>query len=415
MKIVILQPVPYHRPEGVLSQYHGAIWAEELQRRGHDAIKMVIGDPSETTPDSPLLSLSTIRQRLDPNFWRELGADIVLSYGGFATTDLRLVRAVKTGSPNTRLIARVEGLQAPRKRSLRASIGEFPARYVAARHCPTESFSKEKAPVVTALLRAVAQTVRSLAADPAGSFLGLAETADAVTLFFPRLVKKTQSYLESAGRTDLLPKIHWAGYPVRREFAIHPGCCKKSGHVISVANWRHFKDPELTADAMAIVLRERSDATYTVVGERSDRIAHRILARLPGAGSRIRAMDHVDNHRLPELMTDAVVFLLCSHREGIPSVLSEALCCGCSLALAPGAAVGAFRDYLAEGDGTLARSRHPRDMAHAVLRELDAWTDGSRKALDISQKWDKTRVRSLCDDLALMASLPTIAPKSGLK
>ena len=228
MKIVILQPVHYRHPEGALAQYHGAIWAEELRRRGHNATKMVLGDPLVSTPDSPLLSLSTMRQRLDPDFWRELGVDIVLSYGGFAATDLRLAHAVKTGSPNTRLIARIEGLLSPRRRSLRSSLVEFPARYVAARHCPTESFSKEKAPVVKAFFRAFAQTARSLVANPAGSFLGLAETADAVTLFFPRLMEETKSFLRFEGRADLVPKIYCAGYPVRSDFALSSGHHKRS-------------------------------------------------------------------------------------------------------------------------------------------------------------------------------------------
>lgn len=399
MKIVILQPVAYRFPEGVMPQYHGAIWAEELQRRGHDATKMVVGDPATTTPVSPLLSLSTMSQRFDPDFWRILGADIVLSYGGFAPIDLRIARAVKTGSPNTQFVARMEALLSPRKRSIRASLAGFPAYYVAARHCPTESFVRQKAPVVPALLRAAAKTARSIFANPAGEFLRLAETADAVTLFFPRLVEEAQSYLRSMGRDDLVRKVHWAGYPVRSEFALSPDRRKRPGQVVSVANWRHVKDPELTADAMAIVLRECPDATYTVVGERSYHVAKRILARFPDAESRVRVMEHVDNHQLPEWMAGSEVFLLCSHKEGIPSVLSEALCCGCSLALAPSPAVGAFRDYLRDGDGTLARSRRPRDMANAIRCELDLWKRKQRNADEIAGRWDRTRVTSLCDDL----------------
>ena len=398
MKIIILQNVPYRHPEGTLAQYHGAIWAEELRRRGHDATKMVIGDPSLVSPESPLLSLSTQQQRMEPAFWRKCGADIILSYGGYSETDLQLVRAIKTGSPKTMFVARIEGLAAPAARSVRASLGAFPARYIAARHCPTESFAKEKASAGYAFLRALAQTVRSCITSPCGCFENLADAADAVTFFFPRLVEEAQDFLRQVGRADLSGKVRWAGYPVRPEF-VPPTDAKTSRTVVSVANWRHFKDPELTADAMAIVLRKCPKVTYTIIGQHSQRVASRIVEKNPDSSSQVIAREHIENKMLPSIISQSQVFLLCSYREGVPSVLSEALCCGCSLALSKGPAVGAFRDYLALGDGSQARSRHPQDMAEAILSELDAWASNRRNANMIANKWADTHVSSLCETL----------------
>ena len=94
MKFIILQDIPYRSPEGSLAQYHGIIWAEELRARGHEAVKMVIGDPAEVKPECPLLSVSTIEQRYDSTFWHAQDADCVLYYCGPNKSSLDVIRAI---------------------------------------------------------------------------------------------------------------------------------------------------------------------------------------------------------------------------------------------------------------------------------------------------------------------------------
>ena len=399
MKFIILQDVPYRRPEGALAQYHGAIWAEELRRRGHEATKMVLGDPHAFVPESPLLSMSTNAQRVDPSFWNNVKADCVLYYANPSTDCVRVVKAIKKGSPATLVISRIEAFWAPTPWPLRRARASFVRRYIEARHCPTERFDFEKRSVPAALARTFAGTIRSLLDSSLKNIVSIVETSDRTTFFFPRLVEEARDFFRLMGRTDLARKIEWCGYPVRSQFQPPPHGKKESGSVISIANWRHVKDPELTADAMVIALRKNRQASYLVVGERSDRVADRIRTTAPDIASRIKAFEHVDNRELPGLLAKSQVFLLCSFKEGISSVLSEALCCGCSLALATGPAVGVFQDYLTSGIGTQSSSRSAADMARATLVELEAWRNGMRNALSISQKWDCTHVSSLCSTL----------------
>ena len=400
MKFIILQDIPYRRPEGALAQYHGAIWAEELRRRGHVATKMVVGDPATITPESPLLSLSTARQRTDPSFWRDQRADCVLYYANPSPDCVRVVRAIKSGSPATRVVSRIEAFWAPERWSVRRACNGFARRYVEARHCPTERFDRETRPVLSAVLRAAAGEVRRMVRNPAEEFLRLADASDATTFFFPKLVDEAKSFLNGRGRPDLAAKVRWAGYTVRHEFQPPANGVKRAHSVVSVANWRHFKDPELTADAMALVLSEVPDATFTVVGERSDRVADRIAsARRPEVASRVHSFSHADNRTLPTWLSESQVFLLCSIREGIPSVLLEALCCGCSLALSTGPAVGSFREYLAGGTGSQAASRSPEDMAAAVLSEFRLWDCGTRNSDTLARHGNQSHVSALCDDL----------------
>lgn len=399
MKIVILQNVRYRHPEGAMSQYHGGVWAEEFRRRGHDATKMVVGDPAHVRPISPLLSVSTMEQRRDPSFWGALGADVVICYCGPDDESVGVVRAIKTGSPKTRVVARIEGNISPRIHRIRNFIHSFPQRYVAARHCPTESFRYEKRNVFAAVARSFAATARELLCDKSRRFVALSEWSDATTFFFDRLVDDAKAYFQAVGRSDLAVKILRSGYPVRSEFRPMAGGGKIAESVVSVANWRHCKDPDLTADAMIVVMRNVPNATYTIIGQRSDRVASRILSAFPEAASRVRVHEHVDNWKIPEFIATAQVFLLCSYKEGVPSVLSEALCCGCSLALAPSPATGAFADYVSSGDGSISPSRDFRDVASTILAEFDLWRNGRRNVDDICNHWNHTRVSSLCDDL----------------
>lgn len=399
MKFIILQDIHYRRPEGALAQYHGAIWAEELRRRGHEATKMVVGDPATTAPESPLLSLSTARQRIDPSFWRDQRADCVLYYANPSADCVRVVRAIKSGSPATRVVSRIEAFWTPERWSVRRACNGFARRYVEARHCPTERFDRETWAVLPAVLRAAAGEAKRMLRNPAEEFLRLADASDATTFFFPKLVDEAKSFLNGRGRPDLAAKVRWAGYPVRPEFQPPANGVKRAHSVISVANWRHFKDPELTADAMALVLSKVPDATFTVVGERSDRVADRIAAACPEVASRVRAFAHADNWALPAWLSESQVFLMCSIREGIPSVLSEALCCGCSLALSTGPAVGSFREYLAGGTGSQAVSRSPEDMAAAVLSEFRLWDCGTRNSDALARQGARSHISALCNGL----------------
>ncbi|MGN0844849.1 MAG: glycosyltransferase [Kiritimatiellia bacterium] len=406
MNFIILQDIPYRHPEGALAQYHGIIWAEELQRLGHEASKMVIGDPVSVKPDCPLLSVSTLEQRQNPAFWRDLNANCVLYYCGPNEKSLRTIKAVKDGSPHTKVIARIEGFGAPEQKPVWRTLQRIPERYIANRHCPTELFSYEKRPVIAAALRTATQTIRDLIRPKRELWGEIADAADAVTLFFPRLVEQAQSYFRNCGRNDLSAKVRWCGYPVRPVFQPKPNGIKKQSSVISIANWRHFKDPELTADAMAIVLKNNPLASYTIIGIQSDRVASRIIATVPEVASRVQAYEHIDNWKLPGFLASMQVFMMCSHKEGIPSVLSEALCCGCSLALAPSPACGAFKDYVANGDGTLAVSRRPRDVANAIQAELEMWNSNRRSADDIAKKWKATTVGELCKELIAFSIAP---------
>ena len=232
-----------------------------------------------------------------------------------------------------------------------------------------------------------------------------------MTFFFPSLVRKAAAFMSEHGRGDLVPKLKHAGYPVRPEFRPAPDGSKTPCSVVSVANWRHVKDPELTADAMSIALENNPDATYSVIGMESDRVARRIIGNAPSVAGRVQSFEHIDNWKIPEFFASAQVFLQCSYKEGIPSVLSEALCCGCSLALAPSPACGAFSDYASNGCGTVAKSRSAHDVADAVSREFEAWRTGARTPSTLADKWNGTRVSSLCDSLIELVS----AAKTGTR
>ena len=399
MKIAILRDNLYSPDEEAWLSINGAVFLEEFRRRNHDAFKLMIDDTGVVVPKSPFLRVSSRLDRISPTFWKELSPDIVLYYGSQSPFCIRTLEAIRSGAPPAFSIFRVEGFLFPERLTPALFWRRFRRNYVCLRHCPTEGWGFEERAPISAFARALAKSVRAFIFSSEAFLLQVARHTDVMTFFFPRLVDEWKAWFHAKGYPHFAEKCKWSGTPVRPSFhPLHEGT-KKKASVISIAKWRHFTAPELTAAAMALVLRERPEVSFTIIGTRSDRVSVPLLAAAPETAPRVHVLEYLGNGQLPVFLAENEVFLSCSWREGIPGALSEALCCGCSLALASGPGVESFRDFVSGGDGTQAQERSPRAMADAVERELDLWKSGRRTASTIASKWESTHIGPQCDRL----------------
>ena len=402
MKFIILQDLPYSLPEGPLAQYHGIIWAEELVRRGHEATKMVIGNPDIIKPVCPLLSVSTSKQRTNPAFWRNQRPDFVLYYAPFNKIGIQTLGAIREGWPSAFIVARHQGVFGFPQKTPRVIVDVLRYHFVQRRHCPTEGYEKQQSPRTFAAIYALVKTVLGFFSFDKRLLVQMAELSDKVTFQTENCVADAKRLLRSS--PDLADKIDVMGYPIRKSFGVDPKG-KTSKSVISIANWRHFKDPELTADAMALVLSRDPEVTYTIVGRDSNRVADRLLTQCPNAKNNVRVFAQIPNSELPELLSTQQVFLACSWREGYCVALSEALASGCSLVCTSGAALRGFREHVEKGTGIQAKRRTPEAVARCVLNELSEWEKGTRMAGEISERRIRMeRVDYLCDRLVSFAN-----------
>lgn len=396
MKITFLQSIPYSADESRLAKYHGAIFAEEFQKRGVACTKMVLGDPTVAKPKSPLLSVSTREQRCSPAWWREQACDVAVVYGGTTPHDNPVMRAIHEGSPSTKIVLKADAAYATPRQTVQGVLQAMRVAYVQDRHGHTRRGEHDQSHPAVAALHAVACLVRLANPRYVRVHASTYRYPHVATFASQSVVEDQAAWLRHYGYVEEAERIRWHGYPVRKEFAYN-GQSKRPRHVISVANWKHAKDIPLHGKALAKAFDSEPLLTFTVVGANSAMLVNEILRYAPQARTAITQYDELSQTDLPGLLMDAQVFLLCSHKEGYCSAVAEALCAGCSTALSTGIGVPCFREFVANGCGTQARSRSPEDMADALLSEIRKWEDGQRSPRVIAQEWSKTLAPSLCD------------------
>ena len=396
MKAIFLQNAYYNVPEGRLPEYHGAVFAQEFQRRGWDAVKNVFGNPEKDIPISPLLGVSSPEQRISPEYWRRQDCDLIVFYNGRGYSNIPVMRAIKEGSPRTKLFLKLDLPVTDTPRTPRGILNFALWKYVAMRHGRQRNGDHDQCHPLTALAISAKHTMRALSSDYVRKASSLYEYPDFVTYENENLIEPQCEWFSRHACPDYSKKFMWLGFSVGSEFA-YDGTPKKPYSVISVANWKHAKDMPLQAAALAIAFRKNPHITFTFIGNNSAELEREILKREPAAATRIRRIDEVSHNLLPQFLKASQVFMMCSHTEGYCSAVAEALCAGCSAALTRGIAVPCFDVFAADGCGTQAVSRRPEDMAAALLDEINAWERGQRDPAEIAKKWSKTLAANLAD------------------
>jgi glycosyltransferase involved in cell wall biosynthesis len=171
----------------------------------------------------------------------------------------------------------------------------------------------------------------------------------------------------------------------RKELQIEP----KPTLVLVVGHLIERKDPLLALaafEALPSELRSRSRLVFIGRGPLETALRAEIARR--AAGQRVTLAGEVAPSALATWYAAADLLLLCSHREGRPNVVLEALSCGTPV-LATDA--GGTAELLGEFDGMLARTRDPAQLAALAARLLERPRDARRLSEHVRQfSWDKS-------------------------
>jgi glycosyltransferase involved in cell wall biosynthesis len=172
--------------------------------------------------------------------------------------------------------------------------------------------------------------------------------------------------------------------------------------------------PELL-EAFAAVQAAVADAVLLLVGpddpDKGDAIPRQLFPASAAAG-RIRFAGY--RHDMPELYALMEVFVLPSHREGLPQTLMEAAAIGVP---AVATNVRGCREVVADGEtGLIVPPRDPPAMATALRRLLDDRELASRLGRNASARararYDERAVFSRLQDLYLELSRARVARRS---
>lgn len=372
MKYLFPTPVVYDGNDDRFLQRDGARFARECAAIGHVGVKLVLeGRPDLGHPSSPLLQTATYRDWCDSDFWRRQSADGILLYGGYARYMPPVARAIHAdGIPLALKMDDAIGLvRFPRNASAFFGRHYWKSRQA---HSPVRAFAD-------ALLRLSVWPVRSRR-----KFLvSYLELFDAVLGESKLCIDNTRDFLLWAKRPDLADRLAVMPHPVLNEFIFDAEFPPKQNKILAVAqNWRNpLKRGRLLGRSLKRFLSGHPEWSALVVGNGSALVAQ----EAGGCRERIDVLPAVAPDELLPLYRSAKILIITSGTEGVPLVVMEALCCGCSVVFPP--ELPALAELVEARAATWATRSTPVGIADALFSECRAWEIGLRDPMATARRY----------------------------
>lgn len=251
--------------------------------------------------------------------------------------------------------------------------------------------------------------------------------ADAVRAVSGDLAKQAKELMETGkrgngetGRIWVVPNgvdVDKFSMMPREEARRRLGLDEHKRYLLYVGRLVPVKGLDLLLNAAAIVLKHRPDIDLLLVGDGYERANLQRLAEQLGIAQRVRFVGSQPHDRIALWMNVGDVFCLLSHKEGLPTVLIEALACGTPVVAT---AVGGIPEIVADGQvGRLVHSRNPEEAATRILEVLDAdWDRGQLRQHAMRFSYERVMERLLEMYRSVMSRHPlraTVVRKSKTK
>ncbi|MBI5015082.1 MAG: glycosyltransferase family 4 protein [Deltaproteobacteria bacterium] len=173
---------------------------------------------------------------------------------------------------------------------------------------------------------------------------------------------------------DFTPPPEGGGAAVRRELSVAPG----QPLVGTIGALVDHKGQRYLVEAAALVLRERPEARFAIVGEGELRADLEARAEVLGLGDRLLFTGF--RRDVPAVLDALDLFVLPSHLEGLGTIVLDALAAGKPVV---GTRAGGIPEMIEDGrHGLLVPPRDPPALAAAVLRLLGDPELGRRLAAE---------------------------------
>ena len=164
----------------------------------------------------------------------------------------------------------------------------------------------------------------------------------------------------------------------RQEARQQLGLDEDKRYLLYVGRLVAVKGLDLLLDAFAQLTQKWRDVELLLIGDGAEREALKHQATALGIRDKVHFVGAQPHERIVLWMNAGDVFCLPSHKEGLPTVLLEALACGTPIVAT---SVGGILEIVAEGQvGRLVRSRDPKEMAACIEEVMET-------------RWDRQRLR----------------------
>ena len=200
---------------------------------------------------------------------------------------------------------------------------------------------------------------------------GLLANATAVNAVSPRMASALRNRYSS---TPDEIEVTWNG--VNTDFFVTAAdsaadSARDPRLVLTVGRLAPGKGVEDLFDAAKQVIKRIGPTRFVIAGDGPLRSAlERRLAK-NGLGQHVELLGHVaDRQQLADLYRKAALFVTPSHYEGLPTVVLEAMACGCPVIATK---VGGLPQVIESGkNGVLVRPKQPTQLADAICKFLPA-------------------------------------------
>jgi glycosyltransferase involved in cell wall biosynthesis len=215
------------------------------------------------------------------------------------------------------------------------------------------------------------------------------KTATLVNAVSPRVVEALQKYPHSPSNVPVV----WNGVDTDI-FKPNPENQTKNGFILVVGRVGPGKGLEDLIDAVSSISNPNPTIHLMIVGDGSLRNSLEQRANVSGLKGRVHFEGHIsDRNRLIDLYQKASLFVMPSHHEGLPTVILEAMACGCPVLATD---VGGVPCVIEDGiNGMLIPPHDPTRMAAAIqslLKDPQKLNDlgmQARQTIDQRFSWNK--------------------------
>ena len=190
------------------------------------------------------------------------------------------------------------------------------------------------------------------------------EKADAVTAVSKFMQREAYERLGIEREVKVIPNFVDTQAYAPAPFDAFQAECGECGGIIHVSNFRPVKRVLDLVQAMALVIKEESQAKLTLVGDGPDRPG--VERMVDGLGLRGNVTLTGFRSDIPNLMRCSDIGVLCSETESAPLTLLEGMSTGLPMVATD---VGGVLEIIDEdSNGLLVPAKQPEKLAQAILR-----------------------------------------------
>lgn len=332
--------------------------------------------PACKEDDPRILRVDPPAAMFDPEYWGGLGAEGVVLYAWGVPQYTGIAKAIKDAG--LRLLVHLDsaGLMSPLVDGWSYSALVF------------RRYWHEAGPLLgpmKGLLSVARSSIPRVMDLPRLDHMALGDVVGCVS---PIACERIRRFCLHYNRGDIVAKVALILHPVSP--LMRWDGTPKEKQVCIVGRWTRgdwVKNPSLMVNTLGLILARHPDHRAVAVGT-TDYLVKNLVRQLPAQiRNRLILTGRLSQPEVSAIYRTSRISLCTSFSESFHISSAEAICAGCSVASYASTYLPNLPYYASEHSGTIAASRTPELLAHAVSHEIEQWDAGNRDPAAISAFW----------------------------